>query len=386
MGRGRPLATLAAVGLLALTAAAVAHGPGTAEAGTAVRACKGLRVGLLAPLTGPAAASGQEQLRWARFAVRRYNRAHPRLPFKLVEHDTAFDAGQAHARAVQLAADGRVMAVAGPAGSQEVPAVGTALAPKGIAFVSGSARAPELTAGPGRARGFFRVVASDLAQAPLLASFAAKDLGARRVAVVDDRTAYGAALAAAAHKRLLALGADVSRRSLDPQHADYDALVESIPERVEVILLLWSSAGQARTFHARLRADGRKATVLGGDRLDAAEWISGADGQYFVSFAPDLRSYSDAGTVSLLREYVREFGPVESKYGPPVFVALQVVQKALERACRDGRASRAEVQRHIRAVRFGSILRYTVRFRGGDVPQARFFVYRVASGTATMVR
>ncbi len=357
-----------------------------APAPAAPRPCTGLRVGLLAPLGGPAAATGQEQQRWARFGLRRHNKANPKLKLQLVEHDTLFDPEQARLRAAQLAADPRVMAVVGPAGSREVPTVGAELAPRGIAFVSGSARAPELTAPKTAVRGFHRVVASDLAQAPLLARFAARDLKAKEVVVLDDASDYGIALATAAERQLAAERVTVTRRSFDPLKGVLAALVERIPAGTDAILLLWSSPGQAPELFSRLRARGRTAAVVGADRLDSAEWLTAAEGQYFASYVPDLRAFGDQKTQALLRDYAAEYGVVETKYGPPVYVALQSVLEAVKRACRDGRVTRVEVQQQLGAVRFSSILRYLVRFRRGDVPAARFFVYRVTGGTATFVR
>jgi branched-chain amino acid transport system substrate-binding protein len=370
----------------ALTAAVSLGTDRAATAPTAPRPCTNLRIGLLAPLSGPAAATGHEQQRWARFGLRRHNKANPRLKLQLVEHDTLFDPEQARVRAAQLAADPRVVAVLGPAGSREVPTAGAELTPRGVAFVSGSARAPELTTGKTAVRGFHRVVASDLAQAPLLARFAVRDLKAKQVVILDDASEYGVALAVRAERQLAADPVTVTRRSFDPQKGGLPGLVERIPAGADVIILLWSSPALAPELLTRLRAKGRMATVVGADRLDSAEWLTGAEGQYFASYVPDLRAFGDVKTQTLLRDYAAEYGLVETKHGPPVYVALQAVLDAVKRACRDRRVSRVEVQQQLAAVRIASILRYQVRFRRGDVPAARFFVYRVSGGTATFVR
>jgi ABC-type branched-subunit amino acid transport system substrate-binding protein len=76
------IALLAAAGLaLAATAiAATASRPASSSKASAasvtpaqLRACRTKSIGVAAPMTGPAAFLGQEQLSWVRFAVAQYN-------------------------------------------------------------------------------------------------------------------------------------------------------------------------------------------------------------------------------------------------------------------------------------------------------------------------
>ncbi len=60
----------------------------------------------------------------------------------------------------------------GPAGSQEVKAVGPAMGRAGLAFISGSATNPTLTTGSNPT--FFRVVSKDSVQGPQDANYIVK--------------------------------------------------------------------------------------------------------------------------------------------------------------------------------------------------------------------
>jgi hypothetical protein len=127
--------------------------------------------------------------------------------------------------------------------------------------------------------------------------------------------------------------------------------------------------------------------VVGSDRLDSPEWSSFAEGQYYSSFAPDIRAFDDKPTKALWSAYVSEFGQPETNHGPPVFVAMQVALAALQSACQDGKASRLDVQNQVRRVRIrSSILGYPIRFRGGDTIDARFWMFRVVGGAGMLVR
>ncbi len=345
-----------------------------------------LRVGFLGPFTGPAASIGQEQLKWGRYANRRHNRAN-RFKVQVIERDTQLSARQASTRAVQVAADPRVMVVVGPAGSQEVIAVAAVLRSRGIAYISGSATRTDLTVGQRRIRNFFRVVGHDKAQAVTDARFIYDRLRARRVWLIDDQSAYSVPLADDVERLLEGRsGTTVMRESVNQQQNDFSSLIARIPANTQAIFLPWQLAAQAATFYQQLRAQGKAATVIGSDGLDAKEWLQAANGQYFSAFAPDLKRFRDRRTRNFVAGYVREFGQFNTTFGPPTYVAMQVAHIALSRACRDGRASRAEVMRNVRLVRFPSILGYRVSFRAGDVPAAKFFLFQVRNGRAVFIR
>lgn len=120
--------------------------------------------GVMAPLTGGAASIGQEQLNFAKLAVADFNAANPAADYSLVESDTQLDAGQASTQATALIADEGIVGVVGPAGSQEVSAVGPTFTEASMAFVSPSATNPDLTNGDNPT--FYRVVPTDAVQGP----------------------------------------------------------------------------------------------------------------------------------------------------------------------------------------------------------------------------
>jgi ABC-type branched-subunit amino acid transport system substrate-binding protein len=78
-----------------------------------------VKIGVMGPLTGPAASIGQEQLNWAKLAVADFNAASG-WNVELVEGDTQLDPAIAVTVAESLIADPDIYGVIGPAGSQEV--------------------------------------------------------------------------------------------------------------------------------------------------------------------------------------------------------------------------------------------------------------------------
>ena len=77
----------------------------------------------MGPFTGPVASIGTEQLNWAKLAVEDFNAA-TGWNVELVEGDTQLDPAKAVTVAESLISDADIYGVVGPAGSQEVEAVG----------------------------------------------------------------------------------------------------------------------------------------------------------------------------------------------------------------------------------------------------------------------
>src|SRR5688500_18286881 len=125
MRTGLP-AAVAALGL-GIAAAACAGAPSSAgppSAEGALVTCGTTRtIGLLAPITGPAASLGATQVKWVEYYVSTYNKTH-RTKFRLRKADTKLGGpvSEAVKAARLLAPDANVLAVVGAAGSQEVEA------------------------------------------------------------------------------------------------------------------------------------------------------------------------------------------------------------------------------------------------------------------------
>ena len=126
-----------------------------AAAGSALIKCGKTRaIAIAAPLTGDAASLGLQQLRWAKFFVARYNKAHKSKKLRLIQGDTQLpNTAQALAVAHQFASNSKILALVGPAGSQEVQDTVAVYKRGGLAVVSGSATRVALTRGkPGKPR------------------------------------------------------------------------------------------------------------------------------------------------------------------------------------------------------------------------------------------
>src|SRR5262249_7828334 len=139
-----PVAALA-VAATALGQSDRASGPSSAGvSGSSLLKCgKSMKIGFLAPITGPAASLGKPQVDWAQYYLSQWNKTHKNMKFQFVKEDTMLGAANGTAEAVKgaqaLASNSAVLGVVGPAGSNEVKATTGALKGAGLGFVSGSA-------------------------------------------------------------------------------------------------------------------------------------------------------------------------------------------------------------------------------------------------------
>src|SRR6476620_1554666 len=118
------LAALISVVVATTTAWGSAKAPRTASAATASVTCGKTRtIGMAAPYTGPAADIGNQQVRWAKYFVKRWNaqKANKNRKIKVVNGDTQLGVDTAFAVKVgqSFASNSQVLGVVGPAGSQE---------------------------------------------------------------------------------------------------------------------------------------------------------------------------------------------------------------------------------------------------------------------------
>jgi len=382
------VAALAAAGVAALATAAFgstqspSRANASASAATASVACGKTRtIGLAAPITGPAAAIGNQQVRWAKYYVKQWNaqKANKSKQIKVISGDTQLGVDTAFAVKVakSFASNSKVLGVVGPAGSQEVVASTSSYKGGGLGFVSGSATRTTLTDGhtDGNRHGFFfRTVPNDGAQAPVVANWMTKKLKWKRVYIIDDQETYSQGLADGVQKILNSRGVNTTRDSISQTDSDFSSKIAKIPSNTQIIYIPWQLAPQAQAFGQQLKAAGKgHIKLFGSDGLFApGAWkITGSYDSFFpvASGDPVVKAYAKA------HKGDGEF------FGAPSYVAAQVVIDAVTKACANGTATRAEVRKLVAKTKLKtSILGLPVAFSAsGDLKGGGFGIYQIQS-------
>jgi branched-chain amino acid transport system substrate-binding protein len=335
----------------------------------------------MAPITGPVAFIGTEQRDWAKFSVQEYNRRNG-TKFKLIEGDTQLDPAQASTVSQQLASNTNVLGVVGPAGSQEVIAVAPNFKKVAMAYVSGSATRTTLTDGSNP--GFFRVIPNDGVQGPTTARFIRDRLKAKKVFIIDDQTAYSIPLADSVGANLKANNIAVERESVAQSVTDFSALVSKISSDTDVIYLPWQVAANGALLGQQMKEQGKKGVIVGSDGLFAPGDFA-VEGSYVFAFAPDIRGLK--ADAAIVKAYDKKYGKDWGTFGPPTYLAAQVLMIAIRAACLDGKITRAEVRAQVRTVTINpSILgsRHAFSPKGDPLP-AKFYAFQIQGGKYTLV-
>jgi branched-chain amino acid transport system substrate-binding protein len=156
-----------------------------------------VKIGHVAPISGPQAAYGKDNENGARMAIEDLNAqgvviGGKKVKFELLAEDDAADPKQGAAAAQKLC-DAKVAGVAGHLNSGTTIPASKIYNDCGIPHITPSATNPNLTK-PGY-KTTFRLLANDNALGAGLAFYAADALKLKTVAVIDDRTAYGQGVA-----------------------------------------------------------------------------------------------------------------------------------------------------------------------------------------------
>ena len=225
-----------------------------------------VRIGLSAPLTGPDAAFGQGLRQGAEQAVTDLNRtAGTRPRWVLVPADDGGEARQAVAVARRFATDG-IRLVVGPVASSAVAAAAPIYEDAGAVMVAPGAAYTPLT---GRGLwNLFRLEASDGQQGQVAGAYLAKAFAGRRIAVLNDRSAFGRGLADAVAARLKEAGTpDVLFDGFARGTRDLSDLVTRLRAARVGAVYFGGLAPEAATLLHAMREAGLGATLVASDGI-----------------------------------------------------------------------------------------------------------------------
>ena len=374
--RTRGIIAATALGALAV-AGCGSSGGGTSggnNAGGATKACIAT-IGIEGPFTGPASPVGLEQLHFAQLALAMDNTAN-KTKITLVQGDTQLNPAQATTVTQQFTANSSIVGVVGPAGSQEVEAVGPLMARAGLGFISGSATDSTLTTG--KYPTFFRVVSQDSVQGPEDANYIVNTLKPKAIMIVDDQEVYSTGLVAAMLPVFKAAGIKVDHESVSQKVTDFSSLVAKVTPATSVVVLPWQLAANAQQFGRDLAQQHKNAVIFGTDGLFSPGTFS-ISGSYVSSFGPDITGIpADASIAATAKAKYGTFGT----FGPPVFAATHVIDEAIASVCKAGQTpSRSNVLAAIKATKEStSILGQPISFDShGGLVNGKFFLFKINS-------
>ncbi len=252
--------------VLAVTAAG-ALVAGASVLSTANAAVTSVSLAFQAPLTGPNALTGQDELTGVKFALSEYAATNPAIKVELVLADDQGDPTIAGSLAPGIASNKKIIGLVGPAYSGATQASLPAYKAGGLPLISPSATRVSLTDRKAPVNGFpifKRVVANDKFQGPALVRYATKGVTSPKVYLVDDVSAYGAGLAAYA-KLTITAAMDAGKDSVPQNTSDYTSVVAKVKASGANVVIYCGYAPDAAKFVKALRDGGFTGVFASGD-------------------------------------------------------------------------------------------------------------------------
>ena len=291
-----------------------------------------ITIGLVAPLTGPVAAYGEQVKNGAETAVAEINKAGGILGQQVVLKlaDDAGDPTQGVSAANGLVGEGVKFAV-GPVTSGVAIPASDVFAENGLLMVTPTATAPDLTN-----RGLtniLRTCGRDDQQADVAAAYVVANLKDKKIAIVDDKGAYGKGLADAFRNAIKAGGvAETVDLSIKPGEKDYAAVVTRLKEAGVEVLYYGGYHPEAGPLARQLKDAGVSLQIIGGEGLSNTEyWAIGNEasaGTLFTNASDATKSPNSAAAIAALQ--ARSI-PAEA-FTLNAYAAVEVLKAGIEKA------------------------------------------------------
>jgi branched-chain amino acid transport system substrate-binding protein len=378
----------AAVSLAVVAAALGASTASSADSSQAAAAlsCKStMTIAMVTPLTGGAAILGQEQLSWAKYAVATLPKQYG-LKIQLVQGDTPVEQGPAPAQALaqKYVSNKSVVAILGPSTSGGVAASSATYESAGLTQVSESATRTDLTQGPKAQReagpNFFRVIPGDYIQGPSDANFMIKNLHVKKVVLFDFQEPYSLGLTAAADAILTKAGVQTVHLSAPNTTTDYSSYVSKVPSDADVVFFPTQKPGDAQTMATQLAEQGKKAKVFGGDGSNDPTAFK-FPGSYVSNFAAPISLFPyDKPIIAGWQK--ANGGAAVGSFGPPTYLAVQVILKGIQAACAAGKGTidRTKLSGFVKKVQIAKAIiggNFAFSPSSNDPHNAKFYVFQI---------
>ena len=291
-------------------------------------------LGHAGPLTGSIAHQGKDDENGVALALDEANAANPviggrRVTFRMLSEDDQGDP-KIGTLVAQKFVDAHVAAVIGHLNSGVSIPASEIYARAGIPMITGSATNPVLTE-----RGLplvFRVVGRDDQQGPAIAAYIAQEIKARRVAIVDDKTAYGEGLANEVEKALR--GANIAiagRERVSDKETDFKAVLTRIKQKDVDAVFHGGMDATGGLLVKQARELGLRAIFTFGDGActDEMAQLAGPAGEGLACSQAGIPA--SAAKPEFLKAFNAKFGPTKL-YAPFFYDATHVVIAAMKLA------------------------------------------------------
>ncbi|QLG87219.1 branched-chain amino acid ABC transporter substrate-binding protein [Chitinibacter bivalviorum] len=355
----------------------------SAPAATTETGSDTVKIGLAAPLTGNIAHLGKDVEYGAQMAIEEVNAeggldlGGSKKKVVLVAEDDQADPKNATTVA-QRFVDQKIAGVVGHLTSGTSIPASKIYNDAGIPQISPSATALAYTA-----QGFktaFRLTANDGQQGQVLAQYAVGKLNAKKIAIVDDRTAYGQGLADEFEKAAKAAGAEIVKREFTTnQETDFNSILTNIKGAKPDLIFFGGMDAQSAPLKKQSKKLGLTAIVMGADGTKSPEFLklAGADAEGTYGSSAGQSVDQMPGGLEFKEKFKTKYGVEVQVYAPYSYDATKLMLAAMKQAGSADPAKYLPVLAKIESKGLTGPIQFDDK---GDVKNAAVGVYVVKNG------
>jgi branched-chain amino acid transport system substrate-binding protein len=380
--RSRRFSVVILVGAVTLVGAACSKSKSTTATTSGCPA--GLTVGFFGALTGTHSPQlGINEANGTQLAIDQFNTAHPSCHVSYKAFDSQGDPAQAPQLAQNAVGNASVVAIIGPAFSGESKVADPIFNAGNLPTITASATNTTLSTNGWKI--FHRAVANDDAQGPAIARYVSTKLNAKKVAVLDDASAYGKGLADIVRTQLTSAGVAVtSPGSIDMSH-NYPSTVNAIKAAGVDAVVYGGYYQEAGPLALQLKNAGVTAAFISGDGsldkgfVDGAT-VAGAEGAYLT--APAAYALTAPEDQAFVAAYKAKFSTDPALYSGEAYDGANHILAAIAA----GKYTRADINTYISTVSYKGLLKtYSYAPTGELNGTPVILVHKVVNGAITLV-
>lgn len=356
-----------------------------AFAGTAAAQEMVVKIGHVGPISGAIAHLGKDNENGAKMAIEELNAkgvtiGGKKVKFELLAEDDGADPKQGTAAAQKLV-DAKVNGVIGHLNSGTTIPASKIYHDAKIVQISPSATNPKYT--QQGYPGAFRVVANDGQLGGTLGRYAVQISKAKKIAVIDDKTAYGEGVAAEFIKGAKGKGAEIiATEHTTDKSTDFASILTSIKAKNPDLIFFGGMDAVAGPMLKQMKGLGINAKFMGGDGLCTADLpkLAGdavGEGQVVCAEAGGVLDAQKKISDDWKAAYKKKFGIDVQIYAPYVYDSVMVMVEAMKQA---GSAEPAKYLPILKKIKYKGVTGDITFDDKGDIKDGTLTLYTYKGG------
>jgi branched-chain amino acid transport system substrate-binding protein len=350
-----------------------------------------VKIGHVGPISGAIAHLGKDNEYGARMAIDELNAkgvtiGGKKVKFELLAEDDGADPKQGTAAAQKLV-DAKVNGIIGHLNSGTTIPASKIYNDAGIPQISPSATNPKYTQ-----QGFktaFRVVANDGQLGGTLGKYAVQTLKAKKIAVIDDRTAYGQGVAEEFVKGAKKAGGAqiVAQQYTNDKATDFNAILTAIKAKNPDVIFFGGMDAVGGPMMRQMKQLGIKAKFMGGDGIctEGLAKLAGdaiADDQVVCAEAGGVVESQKKGMEDFREAFKKKFNIEVQLYAPYVYDATMVMVEAMKKA---GSADPAKYLPELAKIQYKGVTGPIAFDPKGDIKDGTLTLFTYKGGKRTQI-